>query len=147
MQYPKEVITLNKISNVELCQKAIGGRDGEALCDFNSCDPMAGSIDVSDKGYKVAITTFDSFVFADSKRKPDVIKLDIEAYEFEALQGMEKLINQYHPIFLIDAHNEENHRQCISFLENRGYKVKVLYQKAFKKGGFMSDLFATYGEE
>lgn len=149
------VITLNKLTNVELCQKAVGGRNGEATCNFNSAEPMGGSIDVSkmyqikpaSEGYKVEITTLDYFAFSNSKREPDVVKLDIEAYEFDALQGMEKLINQYHPMFFIDAHNEENHRRCISFLQEHGYKVKIFSQKAFRKGGFMSDLFAIYGEK
>jgi len=143
-EFLRDIVNFNNVSNVKLHQKAVGGQDGEVYCTLNQIDPMGGCISDESGEYKVEITTMNSFALRDENKKPDIVKMDIEGFEFEALKAMDKVIDLYHPMFFIDVHNAENHSRCMTFLKERGYTVKVLHEKAFRKGGFLSDIFAVF---
>ncbi len=47
--------------------------------------------------------TLDDYVFT-NKLKPDVIKIDVEGYEYFVLEGAVKIINKYNPIIILSYH-------------------------------------------
>ncbi len=142
-EFLKDVVALNNLNNVQLNQKAVGGQDGEVYCNLDKSNPMAGCIyDSSEEGYKVEITTMNSFALNGKNKKPDVVKMDIEGFEFDALKAMDKVIDLCHPIFFIDVHNAENHSRCIKFLKERGYEIEILHERGFENGAFLSDVLA-----
>ena len=143
-EFLKNVINFNRLSNVELNQKAVGGKDGEIYCTFNKSNPMAECIFEQSGEYKVEITILNSFALKDLNKKPDIVKMDIEGFEFDALKAMDRVIDLYHPMFFIDVHNAKNHSRCIAFLKEHGYTVKVLHKKRFENGAFLSDVLAFH---
>lgn len=60
---------------------------------------------------------------------PDVIKIDIEGAELDALQGASRLLAGRHPSFLIEVHGEEAEMGCIETLRANGYIPQVVHQR------------------
>ncbi|MEM4396459.1 MAG: FkbM family methyltransferase [Candidatus Woesearchaeota archaeon] len=93
----KEVIDRNKIDAVTLIKKGVGESEKEVF--FNGEKGSASYI--SDQGnQKIEITTIDSL-----NEKIDLIKMDIEGYEYNAILGAEKTIKKYKPVLSISLYH------------------------------------------
>ncbi len=57
---------------------------------------------------------------------PSLIKMDVEGAEYLALQGMEKILKEFHPIILLATHGEEIKKKCLEFLSGIGYSAEAL---------------------
>ena len=57
----------------------------------------------------VQLKTLDDIITGSEIKKIDVIKMDIEGGELKALQGSRKLIELYHPVFMIEI-NEQTYK-------------------------------------
>jgi hypothetical protein len=57
---------------------------------------------------------------------PQVIKMDIEGAEAEALRGARSLLEQGSPIIFLATHGRDVHEQCVAFLESLGYAISPL---------------------
>jgi methyltransferase FkbM-like protein len=55
-----------------------------------------------------------------------VIKMDIEGAEFEALKGMRATIEKYKPNLIIEVHAAETEKECVCWLQERGYRTEIL---------------------
>jgi FkbM family methyltransferase len=107
----------------------VPGRRGSGLSAQGSLDPaefekdyvhqrLADSgFDASDKsGYRlipVRVVPLDSFDLA-----PDLIKLDVEGFEQQALKGLDRTLNSHYPVLLIEINNPE---RWLPYLEKLGY--------------------------
>jgi len=77
--------------------------------------------------YKVPVVSLDEF--DDLKQegaKITGIKIDIENFEYYALKGGEKLIQQNKPVIYCELWENENREKCISLLNNMGYSTLLL---------------------
>jgi len=75
-------------------------------------------IAIGDGFKRVEVVTVDSFKFEDV----DFIKIDVEDFEWFALQGARHTIERYKPTLLIELKDDNSHhREIISFLETFGY--------------------------
>lgn len=54
----------------------------------------------------VQVIKIDDFVSKNKVPKVSFIKMDIEGFEYWAIQGMKKLINKWHPVMIIEYNNE-----------------------------------------
>ena len=84
--------------------------------------------------------TIDSFAEQENFKKLDIIKLDIEGAELEALKGAEKNIRKFKPKMIISAyHFPEDIFQIINYINslNLGYKFWLGYHLPY------SDRFAN----
>ena len=117
---------INEFDNVSVEEVAVSGTCGtvafgaSGFCVNNSFRKV-GEFDT----IKVETTTLDEWV--PSHHPPDVIMMDIEGAELEALQGGLKTIRRYRPILLIEVHwLGEDFR---SFVEEEllplGYRAKT----------------------
>jgi len=60
----------------------------------------------------------------ENEGKISLMKFDIENYEYKALLGAEKIISKYHPIIIIELHNDNTYYQeIINFLKKYNYKT------------------------
>ena len=54
----------------------------------------------------------------------DILKIDVEGFEFEVIQGAENTIRSLKPRIILETHSKELRRKCNEFLNELGYKLK-----------------------
>lgn len=79
-----------------------------------------------DSTVKVKLVTLDSYM--KEWDRVDVIKIDVEGYEYEVFKGGEKLIDMYHPIIIMEfspvfyiQDYEKKPEELVQFLTSKGY--------------------------
>lgn len=74
----------------------------------------------------VDIDLLDNIVEQAQVSKVDLIKIDIQGSEFEALRGSQNVIEKCKPTLLIEVHKRWNSRpeELFTFLESFGYKLE-----------------------
>ena len=84
----------------------------------------AGRQDVSyTEELEVTGISLDSFVYQKRNPAPQVIKMDIEGGETLALSGMRRLLNETHPLILLELHGPEAARHAWDILNEAGYRI------------------------
>lgn len=134
-------IERNDLKNVELIPKAVGAdqRMVGLRTGINS-----GVVPAGHGEYKVEQDALDNMVSG----YVDMMKIDIEGYEGHALRGAVRLLQQYHPILVIEIHPE----QLASIGETVSEIINVLKQyygrldlyKPAVQHGFIQKLAAHY---
>lgn len=119
----------NGFENVHLIQAAVGKKTGKAefVTQAGSMGHLKGAIDVLPSQYShqgesftVDLIAIDDFVQAHPV--PQVVKIDIEGAEIEALEGMTHLIEASGPVILGEYHSEQIISWGTHFLSSRGYR-------------------------
>jgi len=115
VEFIKENIRLNKLENIEIVKNVVS-RERERVRVFYAGDENLGSssclnmFDTSDYE-EVESLTIDDFV----KNKnifPDLVKIDVEGFELNVLEGMKNTLKYIRPILFIE-HN------CLTLSQNR----------------------------
>ena|SRR3989344_3220612 len=122
-------LKLNKCRNVDVVHYAFGAKNGKSyiyLSDKSNWHSMLGS-STNSKKEEVPLITGDTFI--KGKRKPTLIRMDVEGYELEILKGMKKTLAKKDIKILMAIHAE--------FLKNKG--VKQLFE-ILKKNNFIPKL-------
>ena len=91
----KAIIKANNITNVEVVNTALSNEKSKGKLDTRS---HSGAWKVED-GDDFDIITLDSFSFPNPI---SFIKLDVEGFEFKALQGGENIIKKYRPMLCVE---------------------------------------------
>ncbi len=71
------------------------------------------------KKIRVKFRTLDSY-----KLKADLLKIDVEGFEIEVLEGTIKTIKKYHPKIIIETHSRALEKQTKEFLSRLNYDLK-----------------------
>lgn len=135
-----ENVQLNNLKNVRVLNHGISNaaRTIDLLCD--PLFPGAGSGDVAIKGqiaasvksaHKVSILVvrLDDEVLKSGLPLPHLIKIDIEGMEFQALEGMHRILVENRPELFIELHGAttrekiENAQSVIAYLEKHKYCI------------------------
>jgi len=92
---------LNGLDNVRLVRAAVGAQDGEIpfLSGLNGVVTDAEGADD-----RVPIVRLDSAHTA-MDRPPDMIKIDVEGYEGEVLEGARSLLSEHRPTLFLELHS------------------------------------------
>jgi len=104
----KKNIEANGYENIEVFNKAIGDKNEKKdllLSRQSNLSSFCEHIDLDKTGEKreVELQTLDSFL--QGKRKPDFVRMDVEGYEFEIMQGMKKTLKEAgHLQLFIEVH-------------------------------------------
>lgn len=77
----------------------------------------------------VQVKTLDDFV-KESKKIPDILKVDIEGAEYNFLLGALETIRKYKPIFYIEIHSEFCAIKCFEILRSEGYSVTIINEES-----------------
>lgn len=126
-----ESLELNNFSNVSIIKKASGEKEGTATLFIHKEDAgltsIKNSLGATDE-LNIEITTVDKEL--SQVNRLDVIKLDVEGYEYEALRGGENIICKFLPIIIFEfsPHLYEKDRsgkslELLFFLHDLGYKI------------------------
>lgn len=70
---------------------------------------------------KVRVEPLDRII-SQQKIDPAFIKIDVEGYEMETLAGLKQTLKRYHPLLLIEVHQERFYEQIHSFLAAFQYR-------------------------
>ncbi|HEY9867897.1 MAG TPA: FkbM family methyltransferase [Candidatus Obscuribacterales bacterium] len=123
------LIELNDFSNrAVLVPRAVGKEEGEVTLSLE----QVGFVQVvptenTKAAVSVAVTTLD----AESERmnlRPELLKIDVEGYELEALQGAARILKEDKPVICLELHLNYleqrgiQPRAVIDFLQQRGYR-------------------------
>jgi FkbM family methyltransferase len=107
-------IELNAMQNVAVVETAVGNSRGQATLARSSEDNLGmfslgsgGDVDA----HLVAIRTIDELLEEQGTDGVDLIKMDIEGSEFNALQGAKMTLRKYQPAILIEL-NDTALRRC-----------------------------------
>ena len=94
-----ETIKLNNLTNVSLYSHAIGAYDGKSTLKITDESGLEmGPRSEIGNGIVVKMVKLDTFI----TEKIDLIHLDLEGYEFEALKGAKELIERDKPIIVLE---------------------------------------------
>lgn len=125
----------------ECINKGLGESDYNAGIDVN---PNVGASSVNIEGRGIHITKLDNYV--DYVDRCDLMKVDIEGFEYKMLQGAEKFILKYSPVILMEINRGAlesqgaDQGQVFSELNLLGYKIDIADGKI---GHEMFDILAT----
>jgi FkbM family methyltransferase len=101
----KELGELNGFNDrIEWRNEAIGDRTGSA---FFAIEPTGFAAAVPDEKGDTAIKSPITTLDAECKRlnvRPDLVKIDVEGFEWEALQGARDLLQGYRPMIFLELH-------------------------------------------
>jgi FkbM family methyltransferase len=121
-------IAINELSNVEICETAIGPEAGEAELHIDRRQYGRSSIIASEKlvKIKVKLDTLDSITENKNINKIDLMKIDIEGYEYQALHPFfETAPESKWPkkILIETAHTNKSEVNPVNYLIGKGYKI------------------------
>ena len=119
---------VSNLQNVIPVPKALGRRSGEATLKL---DPFHQRHSLTRNGQgdaiTVSVTTLDDFVREQSLPGVDVVKLDIEGAELEAIAGMANVLNgARRPVVLCELHPPLTPEQFRDALAAHGYHSEIL---------------------
>lgn len=120
-------LELNNIKNIIPLRFAVGSEN--AVIEMNSkinsvelwdgriyeCD---GAVSVGTGGDKVELRTIDSFNFSNVS----MMKIDVEGYELQVLQGAQSTIRTWHPTIILEITKNQN--EVKAFFKQNGYSLK-----------------------
>jgi len=155
-------IRLNKVKNVLPINCAISNKNGKIKMIKSSysnwCSVFTGKIPeiIKNDNYSVIeipTKTIDSIVKELHLKYVNLIRMDIEGHELEAIKGGIKTIKKYHPDLLIEIHTKylgkQGTKKLLNLLENEGYRIKwgVVRDVDFCGVGSLKDIKAFTTEE
>lgn len=122
-------VALNKLSNICMENMAIGEKEGTINLYYDEKEKNLGMVSaISIEGgiqKEVKVTSLDSYLKNESFTKIDLIKIDIEGFEYSALLGMKNTLRTYHPSLLIEILNDNksltHQLKCEDLLKGFGY--------------------------
>ncbi|HWB07595.1 MAG TPA: FkbM family methyltransferase [Pirellulales bacterium] len=141
----------NALTNVETVPMAVGGAVGTTeFIEFKASRDFTWAPDASTiatavvpghchERYEVAVTTIDSFCSANDT-SPRAMKIDIEGFELDALQGGRATIERIRPYLCIDIHvdprTKESTRNAVEgYLAQWGYRCSMRAHALYAEPG------------
>jgi FkbM family methyltransferase len=122
LTYLDRHLDLNDVPNVTVVRAAVYSSGGEVA--FTPADlPSMGRI--SEEGsLTVRSVRLDDLVSKGQIAPPNLIKMDIEGGEVEALSGAKDVLGSARPSIVLSTHGEQALTECTDFLRDRGYSIE-----------------------
>jgi FkbM family methyltransferase len=141
---PENLFTLRrllrffKLRNVKVFETALGNYNGTAqiiLPEHNNVkfqglshiEGVEGAEEDTGIQYNVPMCRLDDLPELRKPLKPlSGIKIDVENYEFNVLEGAKELLTTYKPVVYAELWDNQNRADCMKLLKGIGYSVFVL---------------------
>lgn len=125
LYFLRKHIMLNQLFNVTILPYAVGNAQGFRRFYVTNSGFSEGKL--SDQGnLTVEVIRLDDLMSNTRYPLPDVMKIDIEGSEYEALVGAEKTIITKKPIIFLATHGEDIKNNCFHFLKSHGYAIEPI---------------------
>ncbi|MCX6077974.1 MAG: FkbM family methyltransferase, partial [Chloroflexi bacterium] len=126
-------ISLNKLANVTIISVAVLDRTAPVTFYVHASVGMgkaAGSAGRPAEQYTSEISvpgvSLDEFVYLQGNPAPAAVKMDIEGGEVLALPGMRRILQDQHPLLLLELHGPESERVAWETLTSVGYTLRAM---------------------
>lgn len=130
-------IEANQFKNIKVFQIGLGNKNEKLQIRYNSRDNNFGmasiNLETYDYSEDIEVRRLDDFAEQIDLSKLKFVKLDIEGFEYEALQGMEEILKTYKPYLLIEqdenvlqSKTEEVVQKMDDFLKTIGYQKYII---------------------
>jgi FkbM family methyltransferase len=123
-------IGLNNFKNVSVDNIGLGSASGEFLLSIDCESNRGGNRIVANPSVnakKIKVDTLDHWVEINNITKLDLIKIDVEGYEMNVLEGGLATISKYHPILFIELDDNNLKLQNSSAIELVSLLLKCGY--------------------
>ncbi len=124
LAYLRRHIELNRLGNCTVLPLGVARRSGRSRF-HEGTNPSTGSL-AATGGLEVSVCSLDELLTASAIPKPDIIKMDIEGGEADALRGSIRLLADCRPLVLLATHGAKPHADCLALLRELGYKLKSI---------------------
>jgi len=124
----KRHLALNGCGNVSVAEWAVSDRPGLAWFTANPERSFEGHLSAGGD-FQVQAVTLDDLWSGGKLPIPDVIKIDVEGAEHDALLGARQLLKARHPLIFLATHSVEKHSQCCRLLLNLGYELHSIDER------------------
>jgi FkbM family methyltransferase len=137
----------NQFTKLHLYTKAAGSKAGFVQMVDNENSSVINST-CDEIGVTIEVTTLD-MEFSDYDRI-DFIKVDVEGFEWEVLQGAVDILKKHRPILLIELHTfflknfNVDYKTVIDFLEQKGYEISYYSFLEETRMGRLTRLLSRY---
>jgi len=124
---------INSGANIILYNLAVGNKNGTIKTNIDgNMMSVQGSVHSSMKMIKL-----DDYILSEDEQPViDIMKIDIEGYEFEALMGMSRILSDVKPKIIIETHSSDLMVGCFSYLQDFGYEMEYIQNQRFGNGKF-----------
>lgn len=138
----RSLCAANGIRNVQLIPEAVASADGEASFVMGANHAQNHLVtEQQTKGLKVRTVTLDSFT--KTRAAPQVVLMDIEGAEFDALRGARNLLSMPKaPTWIIEVHNSDTNNQVTEMFTESGYEITALFPPVLRAGRYPIHLLA-----
>ena len=137
-RYLLEHVRINQLANVSIVQAAVGA--SPSLSGFSSDRAICQNrLTAGNDKLLVPVVSLDSLKLP----PPDVIKMDIEGGESDALRGARTLLVEYKPIIVLALHGPEHADFCPKFLRSCGYRVLSLKGNPINAATVANEIYAV----
>lgn len=123
----KQVGKLNGFASITAAEVAIWSHSGTLILqgDLPEKSLVSDRVGTEGKGPSVHCVSLDDWVFQQGNPPPDLIKMDVEGAEGEALKGARRVLREHRPLLLLEIHGEPG-RLAWEVLQEVGYSSRNL---------------------
>ena len=114
-------LDLNSLTQVTISPFALSDRCGSQRMDI-SINSRQGRLSASGD-LKIETHTCDCLVETQGFKPPDLIKIDVEGHEGQALEGMQRTLERYKPVVLCDYNDSSTLDTVSGILRPLGYQT------------------------
>jgi FkbM family methyltransferase len=129
----RAAVQLNRMEQrIRVVPKAVGAVGGSARFLVHRSPGMgrleAGGAHGSgfESAIDIEVVSLDDLVHRQGFPLPDVVKIDLEGSEVEALRGMKKILREARPALIIETHGQAEARGVWDLLTAAGYSLRDL---------------------
>jgi FkbM family methyltransferase len=127
-------LNLNKFSNISHHKLGLGDEAGTFVIGNvdernRGMNRIIHSSITSDNASKIEVTTLDNYVKEKNVTHLNLVKIDVEGFEYNVLKGGVKTLDTFRPIFFIELDDSNLREQkssaskLIAFLEDKNYSI------------------------
>jgi FkbM family methyltransferase len=116
---------INQYKNIKPYQLAIGDKNTILQMKLTDKSNLHHITDKkTDNTIDVEVLTLDTFL--KDKKTPDIVRMDVEGYEYQIIKGMPKTLKKMKPgsWLFIEIHNIPNKQELFDILSEAGFVVK-----------------------
>ena len=111
-------VSINLLDNVTLFNVALGKAEGNGTINVRQENNCGANQIIPDENGQTQMITLDSVNF---NEKIDFVKMDVEGFEKDVLQGAKRFLGENSPVLFIEIF-QENFTEVNEILEGYGYK-------------------------